>query len=130
MTWTDAERTFLGASPLGRLATASADGEPDVAAVGFALDGDDVVIGGMDLPRTLKHRNVLANGRASFVVDELVSRTPWRPRGLKLTGVARVETGPDGRPVIRLTAETIWSWGLNDGAEKHFGPIEKRRVSR
>ncbi len=128
MTFTDAERRYLAGQPLGRVATASAAGEPDVAPVGFSLDGDDVVIGGMDITKTLKHRNVLANGRASFVVDDLASRTPWRPRGLKVTGAARVAAGVDGRPVLRITPETIWSWGLNSDAEKRFGPVEKRRA--
>jgi hypothetical protein len=29
---------------------------------------------------------------------------------------------------IRITPATIWSWGINQDAETHFGPIEKRQV--
>lgn len=124
-TFTDAERRYLTDQPLGRIATATEDGEPDVAVVGYRLVGDEIVIGGMDNPRTLKHRNVGRNGRAAFVVDDLVTREPWQPRGLKIRGPARIE-GSGRSSVIRITPETIWSWRLNEDAETHFGPIEKR----
>lgn len=127
-TYTTAERTYLTEQPLGRIATASDVGEPDVAAVTFRLDGDEIVVGGMDNPRTLKFRNVVRNGRATIVVDDLASVQPWRPRGVKVRGSARTE-GEGPGAVIRITPETIWSWGLNEGAETHFGPIEKRTVS-
>jgi pyridoxamine 5'-phosphate oxidase family protein len=129
MTFTDPERDYLADQPLGRIGTADVNGEPDVATVGFSLDGDDIVIGGMDITKTLKHRNVLQSGRASFVVDDLLSRVPWRPRGVKVTGPARIDTDRGGRAVIRLTPETIWSWGLNLNAEKRFGAIEKRTAT-
>lgn len=125
--FTPAELGFLADQPLGRIATATEAGEPDVAPVTFSLDGDEIVITGMDITRTVKHRNVVRNARAAFVVDDLVSRSPWRPRGLKVRGPARVEgTGADA--AIRITPEVIWSWGLNEGAETRFGPIERRTV--
>jgi pyridoxamine 5'-phosphate oxidase family protein len=123
--FTAAERSYLGRQPIGRIATATETGEPDVAPVTYTLDGDEFVIGGMDITRTLKHRNVLRNGQAALVVDDLVSRAPWQPRGLKVRGPAWIDdAGP--QPVIRISPETIWSWGLNTGAETRFGPIEKR----
>ena len=127
-TFTDAERRYLTTQRLGRIATANPSAEPDVAAVTFRLEGDEIVIAGMDNPRTLKYRNVVRNARAAFVVDDLETVDPWRPRGVKIRGAAR--TDGDGRgAVIRIAPETIWSWGLNDGAETHFGPIEKRVVA-
>jgi pyridoxamine 5'-phosphate oxidase family protein len=126
-TFTDAERRFLDEQPLGRIATANPDAEPDVAPVTFRLDGDEIVVAGMDNPRTLKFRNVTRTGRAAFVVDDLASVEPWRPRGIKLRGAARTEG--DGRAaVIRIRPETVWSWGLNEGAATYFGPVEKRVV--
>lgn len=130
MTFTDAEISFLRSAQLGRIATASGSGEPDVAVVGYRLHDDmSVEVGGMDNTKTRKYHNVKANPRASFVVDELVSVDPWRPRGLKITGPVGLGRDSRGRPTLMLRADTIWSWGINRGAETHFGPIEKRSVA-
>lgn len=130
MSFTDAERTFLAGQRLGRVATTSAAGEPDVAPVTFRLTADGrVEIDGLDNPKTLKWRNVTATGRAAFVVDDLATVDPWTPRGVKLRGAATADTDPDGRRVIRITPETIWSWGINVGAPTHFaGMVERRDV--
>jgi pyridoxamine 5'-phosphate oxidase family protein len=126
--FTPAEIEYLRTQPLGRIATVSAAGEPDVAPVGFRLlDDGRIEIGGLDNPKTIKWRNVLATGRAAFVVDDLVTVEPWAPRGLKIRGAASGAT--DNGNVIRITASTIWSWGLNADAPKHFvGKIERRDV--
>ena len=127
MTFTDVERQFLEQSALGRIATTSADHMPDVAPVTFTLDGDEVVVTGMDITKTRKYHNIRATGTAAFVVDDLASTDPWRPRGVKVAGAARI-TGTGAGTSIRLSARTVWSWGLNHGAETRFGPIEKRTV--
>jgi len=44
--FTPAEVRYVSSQSITRLATASSDGLPDVAAVGFSLDGDDIVSGG------------------------------------------------------------------------------------
>jgi pyridoxamine 5'-phosphate oxidase family protein len=128
MAFTAHEIAYLASQHLGRIATASPTGQPDVAPVGFRVAEDgDIVISGLDNPKTIKWRNVLANGRAAFVVDDLASVTPWRPRGLKVRGPAEAVSGTDGSHVIVIHPETVWSWGLNPDAEKHFaGVIEKR----
>lgn len=84
----------------------------------------------MDNPKTLKWRNVTATGRAAFVVDDLATVDPWSPRGVKLRGSATADTDPDGRTVIRITPEIIWSWGINPNAPKHFAGLIERRVVR
>lgn len=129
-TFTDAETAYLRAQPLGRIATTSAAGVPDVAPVTFELHDDGTIeISGRDNPKTLKYRNVVATGRAAFVVDDLASTDPWRPRGVKVRGTAVTADGADGRPVLRIAPDTVWSWGLNEGAETHFaGMIERRDV--
>ena len=130
MSLTDAEHAYLTSQRLGRIATASASGEPDVAPVTFRLGEDDrIEIDGLDNPKTLKWRNVVATGRAAFVVDDLATEVPWAPRGVKLRGAATADTDPDGRRVIRLTPETIWSWGINPDASTYFaGVVERREV--
>jgi pyridoxamine 5'-phosphate oxidase family protein len=128
MSFTEAERAYLATQRLGRVATASAAGEPDVAPVTFKITADArIEIDGLDNPKTLKWRNVAATGRAAFVVDDLHTIDPWTPRGVKLRGAASADTDPDGRRVIRITPETVWSWGINTDAPKHFGGIIERR---
>jgi pyridoxamine 5'-phosphate oxidase family protein len=127
--FTDAELAYLRGQRLARLATASPDGDPEVSPVGFTADPDGISSGGLDITTTLRHRNILATGRASLVVDDLASIEPWRPRGVKVRGDATITEDADGNAVIRITADTVWSWGINEGAEKHFaGTIEKRKI--
>lgn len=125
--FTDAELEFLAGQRIARIATASATGQPDVSPVGFAVDGDSITSGGMDITKTIRHRHLLENPMAALVVDDLASIDPWRPRGVKVRGAAVIEQVGGGMQ-IRITPETIWSWGINEGAETHFGPIEKRQV--
>ncbi len=125
--FTDAELEFLAGQRIARIATASATGQPDVSPVGFAVDGDSITSGGMDITKTIRHRHLQENPVAALVVDDLASIDPWRPRGVKVRGAAVIEQVGGGMQ-IRITPETIWSWGINEGAETHFGPIEKRQV--
>lgn len=130
-TFTDHELQYLSTQHLGRIATTSAGTEPDVAPVTFRITSQHrIEIDGFDNPKTLKWRNVLATGRAAFVVDDLATTDPWAPRGIKVRGSASADTDPDGRRVIRITPETVWSWGINADAPKHFaGRIERREVT-
>jgi pyridoxamine 5'-phosphate oxidase family protein len=125
--FTQAERDYLANQRLARLATASSDGEPDVSAVGFKVDGDTIVSGGLDLTKTVRYRHLRHNPRATLVVDDLVSVDPFKPRGIKVRGRATVED-EGGALRIRIVPETVWSWGLNVGAKTHFATIEKRTV--
>jgi pyridoxamine 5'-phosphate oxidase family protein len=123
--FTDAELEYLSTQPLARIATASATGVPDVAAVGFGVDGDTLVTGGYDITKTVRYRNLLANPRATIVVDDLASVDPWAPRGVKVRGAATIEEVTGGMR-IRIVPEVIWSWHLNQDAEKRFLSVEKR----
>lgn len=125
--FTDEELAFLAAAHLGRLATSSSAHVPDVAPVTFRIVADEVHVGGMDITKTRKYFNVRATRAASIVIDDLESVDPWRPRGVKVTGAARI-VGAGRSASIVVTPETIWSWGINVGALTTFGPIEKRTV--
>ena len=127
--FTDAERAFLRGQRIARLATADVNGTPDVSAVGFQLDGDVIVSGGLDLTKTIRYRHLQANPVATIVIDDLVSVDPWTPRGVKARGSAELTQGPDGSWVIRISATTVWSWGINEGAAHRFANIERRTVS-
>ena len=130
-------RAFLEQQQVGRLATADADGAPHVVPVCFALVDDAVYIVIDRKPKSttrLKRiRNIQENPRAALVVDfydQDWSRLAW----VMLRGSATVLAGDeeagraiaalrakypqyremnlDGRPVIRLAAQHVASWGL------------------
>ena len=111
--FTDAELVYLRAQPLMRFATASATGRPDVAPVGFGIEGDDIVTAGFDITSTVRYRNIQANPRATVVVDDLATVDPWAPRGIKVIGRAVIEDA-SGSPQFRIIPEVIISWGIND----------------
>ena len=125
--FTDPELAFLAEQRLARLATASLEGQPDVSAVGFEVDGDTVVSGGLDITKTVRYRHLSANPRATIVIDDLASVDPWTPRGVKVRGDVILEER-DGKPRIRIRPRVIWSWGLNSDAPKRFASIEKRII--
>ena len=114
--FTDQELAYLEAQPLMRFASASPKGRPDVATVVFSVDGDDIVTGGFDITKTIRYRNIAKNPRATVVIDDLAGVNPWSPRGIKVRGSARIESGPDGER-FRISPEVIWSWNINDVAD-------------
>ncbi len=132
------DRAFLHQARVGRLATASGDGDPHVIPVCFVFDGTclysaiDAKPKRVATPRLRRLRNLRANPRASLLVDRYDE--DWtRLRYILVIGRAEIlETGPDreralallqekypqyramadfGRgPVIRLTPERVASW--------------------
>ena len=111
--FTDPELAYLSNQPLMRFASASPKGLPDVATVGFSVDGDDIVTSGFDIAKTVRYRNIRTNPRATVVIDDLASVDPWAPRGVKVRGSVRIEDDADGQR-FRITPEVIWSWGINE----------------
>lgn len=122
--FTQDELTYLSERRLGRIATTSPDGTPHVTPVGWRVDVEQGVIevGGINLPATKKFRDVARTGRAAIVIDDLASVDPWRPRGIEIRGHAEAieETA-----VIRITAERIVSWGLDDTGGKHARSVRQ-----
>jgi pyridoxamine 5'-phosphate oxidase family protein len=111
--FTEAERRYLaGGRQLGRIATTGADGTPHVVPVAFIYNAvrDTIDIGGHDLDRSKKFRDVARSGRAAIVVDDLESTDPWRPRGIEVRGRGEAIALPT--PLIRIHPERIVSWGL------------------
>lgn len=126
--FTDAEIEFLRSQRLARIATASATGLPDVSPVTFGLDDDCLVSGGFDITKTVRYKHLLANPRATMVIDELVTVDPWAPRGLKVRGPATLEDDGSGKLSVRIRPAVIWSWGINAALVANPGAIEKRVV--
>ena len=117
----DTERQYLAEQPIGRLATAGADGRPHVVPVSFHYDPDlgTIDCGGFHVDTTKKWRDVQANPWAALVVDDLVSIDPWQPRMLEIRGrAAAVPTGGErlqpgfGPAFIRLYPEKKNSFGI------------------
>ncbi|WP_165985922.1 PPOX class F420-dependent oxidoreductase [Streptomyces sp. YIM 98790] len=127
--FTPAERAFLAGQRLGRLATLAPDGSPQLRPVGFTLDaGSGVIdIGGHALERTRKFRNVQRDGRVAFVVDDLASVEPWRPRGIEVRGTAQALPASGSRPaVIRIHPRRVLGWGIDSDG---LAPPSSREVS-
>jgi pyridoxamine 5'-phosphate oxidase family protein len=111
------EVEYIQSQPLARLATVSKDGQPDVAAVAYEFDGTHFYIGSMIMKKTRKFWNVKnGNQKISFVIDDLASMNPWKPRGIKVTGTAElVEVdGDSGKDInLRITPIVSRSWGID-----------------
>ena len=103
---------LMGGRQLGRIATVGADGTPHVVPVGFIYNAvrDAIDVGGYELERTKKFRDVARTGRAAIVIDDLASTDPWRPRGIEVRGRGEAIALPT--PLIRVHPERIVSWGL------------------
>ncbi|MFN8498585.1 MAG: PPOX class F420-dependent oxidoreductase [Anaerolineae bacterium] len=122
----DMEQEYLSSQRLGRIATVSPSGQPDVAPVSYRFDGEAFLIGGFDNTRTLKYLNVKKGQRlVAFVVDDLASTQPWTPRGIKIHGHAEIVDTPNG-PVLRVTPDKKWSWGIVQPAFVDGKPVSER----
>jgi pyridoxamine 5'-phosphate oxidase family protein len=111
--FTDAELRYLtGGRQLGRIATVGADGTPHVVPVAWIYNAarDTIDVGGAELERTKKFRDVARTGRAAIVIDDLESTDPWRPRAVEVRGRGEAIAMPT--PLIRIHPERIVSWGL------------------
>ena len=121
--FTPKEIEYLRGQRLGRLATVNAAGEPHVVPVGFRYNAelDTIDIGGHNLSRSKKFRDVAQNGPAAFVVDDVLP--PWQARGIEVRGRAEVLIS-GGRQVnedfdselIRITPAKIVAWGIDTDA--------------
>ena len=112
--FTEAELRYLvGGRQLGRIATVGADGTPHVVPVAFIYNAvrDTIDIGGHELERTKKFRDVVQSGRVAIVIDDLQSTDPWRPRGIEIRGRGEAIALPT--PLIRIHPERIVSWGID-----------------
>jgi len=98
-----------------RIATVGADGTPHVVPVGWIYNAarETIDVGGYELQRSKKFRDVARTGRAAIVIDDLESTEPWRPRAIEVRGRAEAIALPT--PLIRIHPERIVSWGLEQG---------------
>jgi pyridoxamine 5'-phosphate oxidase family protein len=138
--FTDEELAYLESQPIGRLATIQPDGTLQNNPVGFGVNQElgTIDIGGYNMARSRKFRNVAANGRAGFVVDDVYSTDPWRVRLLEVRGHAEAITEPadasdqmGGSPIIRVHPTRVLSIGLEPGdldPEPHHAKLRSRTI--
>jgi len=115
MVFTETEVAYLASQRLGRLATAQPNGTLQVSPVGFSYNEatSAIEIGGFNLEKSQKFRNITDNGKAAFVVDDLASVQPWRVRCIEIRGWAEALITPKG-PLIRLHPTRIISFGIDE----------------
>jgi pyridoxamine 5'-phosphate oxidase family protein len=123
------EIEYVKSQRLARIATAAASTQddrsvqPDVVPVGFDFDGEYLYVGGMNLLKSTKYRNILKNAKVAIVIDDLKSIDPWEPRGIRIHGTADIITRQGGYmestdhpnpQYIRITPRRKWSWGIEE----------------
>ncbi len=121
--FTPAEVAYLQSQRLGRLATATPDGQPHVVPVSFRYNPalDTIDVGGHDFAARKKFRDAQRNPRVALVVDDLASVTPWHPRVIEIRGDVDVldSGGQEIMPgfdaaMFRIHPTRIVSWGIED----------------
>jgi pyridoxamine 5'-phosphate oxidase family protein len=122
MKFTDAQLAYLATQRLGRLATVDSHGAPQNNPVSFSYNPDlgTIDIGGRAMGASRKFRNIAANPRVAFVVDDIASWQPWKVRCIEIRGHAEALTGQTppmpgfSAEIIRIHASRILSFGLDD----------------
>jgi len=112
----EAERRYMaGGRQLGRLATVGRDGTPHVVPVAWIFNAarDTIDVGGSELERSKKFRDIARSGRAAIVIDDVADSNAWHPRGIEVRGRGEAIALPT--PLIRIHPERIVSWGLEAG---------------
>ncbi len=110
--FTEREAEFLAENFLGRIATSSQSGQPHVVPVTYRFDGSSIIFGGWNLTKTLKFRNLSANNKVAFVVDDLVSTKPWEVRGVEVRGRAEPFQTDLRMTLVKIIPTKVRSWGL------------------
>ncbi len=130
--FTENEQAYLKSQRLARIATVGPDGQPDASPVGFEFDGAVFYVGGRDLARTRKYKHVQAgHDRVALIVDDLLSVSPWQPRGVRIYGTADLveRAGHLGPGVyLRITPQVSWSWGLDEPSMASGRPGPRKTV--
>jgi pyridoxamine 5'-phosphate oxidase family protein len=120
--FTSSEIAYLQSQRLGRIATVDASGQPHVVPVSFKYnpDHDTIDIGGHGFASRKKYRDVQRNPKVAFVVDDLLTVNPWKPRLIEIRGEAEIletggtEIGPGFDPeMFRIRPKRIVSGGIN-----------------
>jgi len=121
------EIEYLKSQRIARIARAVGSSErsvqPDVVPVGYDFDGQYFYVGGINILKSRKYKNVLKNNKVALVIDDLKTIDPWDPRGIRIYGTADIVTRQSGymeqtphpqADYIRIKPEKKWSWGIHE----------------
>jgi pyridoxamine 5'-phosphate oxidase family protein len=121
--FTPEEIEYLQANKLGRLATTNAECQPHMTPVTYFFNGeeDTIDVGGLNFGASKKWRDVEANPKVAFLVDDVIG-PPRRARAVEIRGNAELH-GTGGETInprfpnfapqfIRIRPTRIVSWGL------------------
>ena len=128
--FTEKEKEYIKSQRLARIATSSsvspsdiANCQPDVAPVGFDFDGEYFYVGGMNILKSTKYKNILKNNKVALVIDDLKTINPWDPRGIRIYGIADTVERQGGymsntdhpqSRYIRIKPTKKWGWGIDE----------------
>ena len=131
--FSEKEIEYLKSQRLARIATAATmtsslqekeeSIQPDVVPVGFDFDGDYFYVGGMNILKSTKYKNILKNNRVALVIDDLKTADAWDPRGIRIHGIADTVTRKGGymegtghseTQYIRIKPMKKWGWGIDE----------------
>ena len=125
--FSEEEIEYLKSQRIARIATAVGSSErsvqPDVVPVGYDFDGQYFYVGGINILKSRKYKNVLKNNKVALVIDDLKTIDPWDPRGIRIYGTADIVTRQSGymeqtphpqADYIRIKPEKKWSWGIHE----------------
>ena len=117
VTFNESQIKYLKSQRLGRLATLRPDGSLQNNPVGYSFDEatGTFVISGFNMGASQKYKNVEANGQVAFVVDDLETIDPWKPRMIEVRGTAEPIANDDPRKsTIRIHPLRVISFGTGD----------------
>ena len=126
--FSEKEIAYIKSQKLARIATTSPASlsseeisQPDVVPVGFDFDGEFFYIGGINLIKSTKYKNILKNNKVALVIDDLRSIDPWDARGIRIYGIADTIDRQGGYmsntdhpqiQYIRIKPVKKWAWGI------------------
>jgi pyridoxamine 5'-phosphate oxidase family protein len=119
--FTEAERAFLTEHGQGRLATVTPSGSPQVKPVGYAYNADlgAIEIAGYAMAESAKFRNIVANPRVAFVVDDVLFEGVEGARFVEIRGYARAARRPApaesglAAEIIRIHPRRVLSFNVD-----------------
>src|SRR6266704_6487140 len=83
--FSEKEIEYLKSQRIARIATAVGSSErsvqPDVVPVGFDFDGQYFYVGGINILKSRKYKNVLKNNKVALVIDDLKTIDRWAGGG-------------------------------------------------
>jgi len=123
MILSDAEQRFLTRQPRGHLSTIGPDGTPQVKPLGFTWNAalGTIDIAGFNMARSAKYRNIAANPRVAFVVDEVTEASMEGAHFLEIRGTAEAAVGrssADGHlapEIIRIRPRRVIAFNVDPG---------------